>query len=156
MARLGGDGHAAEDVLQQALVIALGHGSPPTEADEQRAWLRGVVHNAIRRHVRSSHRGRDAVQRAAFERRGAQMILENPGTACDGGSRDRIVRAVYWAVTALDHEDQDLFYAFYRCGLSHASIADRLGTTVKGIEARLYRLRARLRTALEQCGEEAL
>ena len=52
----------------------------------------------------------------------------------------------------LGRADQDLFYAFYRSGRSHACIATELGTTTKSVESRLYRLRTRLRAALERRG----
>lgn len=152
-ARLGNKAHMAEDVVQQALLIALAHASPPPEVQRQRGWVRGIVHNVIRREMRSLRRGREALQRTTFE---------NPGPHPDGvassaheadESRARTVRALYLAVTELDQADQDLFYSFYRSGQSHASIAADLGTTTKGVETRLYRMRSRLRTALERCRE---
>ncbi len=43
MARLGHKAHMAEDVVQQALLIAIAHASPPPEVQRQRAWLLGIV-----------------------------------------------------------------------------------------------------------------
>jgi DNA-directed RNA polymerase specialized sigma24 family protein len=55
-----------------------------------------------------------------------------------------------------DQNDQDLFYAFYREGRSHAALAAELGTTPKGVEARLYRMRSKLRSAVQETGEPRL
>lgn len=147
MVRLGFRAHLAEDVVQQALVIAMGHRRPPPDAMRQRAWLRGIVHNVIRRELRSRRRGRQALERAAAE------ASETRPAADEGGDRARLVQALALAVTELDRADQDLFYAFYRAGRSQAAIAADLGTTPKGVETRLYRLRARLRAAMSRSGE---
>ncbi len=153
MARLRHNAHMAEDAVQQALLIAMAHPSPPSEVQAQHAWLRGIVHNVIRRQVRSLRRGRQAIHRAPFERHdGGRSDADAAAPHAEDG-RNRMVQALYLAVTDLNQAEQDLFYAFYRAGRSHACIAAELGTTSKGVEARLYRLRSRLRTALERCGE---
>ncbi len=173
-ARLRHDTHLAEDVVQQGLLIAMTHASPPAEVGRQCAWLRGIVQNVIRRETRSQRRGRAAMERVALEPpRGA---LDDAGGHGGGGydarghdagghaggayaggahadDREAVVRSVYLAVTELDSADQDLFYAFYRSGRSQESIAAELGTTVKAVEGRLYRLRSRLRAALTRRGE---
>jgi RNA polymerase sigma factor (sigma-70 family) len=152
-ARLGHNNtHMAEDVVQQAVLIAMAHASPPSEADSQRAWLRGIVHNVIRSQRRSLRRGREAINRAAHA--GLADYSGSSGPAHSSApSRQSAVQALYLAVTDLNQAEQDLFYAFYRAGRSHACIAAELGTTCKGVEARLYRLRSRLRSALERSGE---
>ncbi len=153
VARLGGGSRMAEDVVQQALVIALAHASPPGEAGRQRAWLRGIVRNVIRRDARSARRGREAVLRLVSGGSEADGVNLAGGQAIHDERRAGTVRALLLAVTALNRADQDLFYAVYREGRSHASVAAELGTTVKGVEARLYRMRSRLRAALAS-GEE--
>ncbi|MCA9289897.1 MAG: sigma-70 family RNA polymerase sigma factor [Phycisphaerales bacterium] len=150
LARLGHRTHLAEDVVQQALLIAIAHAAPPADADRQRAWLRGVVQNVIRRELRSLRRGRDAIHRAPFARDAPPRDASVGAPAIDEG-RARRVQALYLAVTELDQADQDLFYAFYRAGRSQACIAVELGTTPKGVETRLYRLRSRLRAAMAHC-----
>lgn len=145
VSRLGPRAHLAQDVVQQALWIALEHASPPQPRDTQCAWLRGVVKNVIRRELRSQHRRHAALERAAAR----TQRTPDPSTADDcatDDTRDRLIKQLFRAVAELNTADQDLFYAFYRAGRSHASIAAELGTTVKAVEARLYRLRARLRT----------
>ncbi len=147
----GGQGGAAEDVVQQAVLIALSHASPPPEAERQRAWLRGIVRNVIRHRARSGRRGREAALRLS---RGMDEAAGASPSAQDGERAGR-VRALFLAVTELSSADQELFYAVYRAGRSHASVAEELGTTVKGVEARLYRMRGRLRRALESVDEGA-
>jgi len=146
VARLGFRSNMAEDVVQQALVVAIAHRSPPVRADEQRAWLRGIVHNVIRSESRRARR-RDHAHRQAGEEAashgGSTSGGEVPGVS---SRRPREVEALYLAVTELDEADQDLFLAYYRAGRSQLSIAQEYGTSEKGIEARLYRLRAKLRS----------
>lgn len=135
----------ASDVVQHALTIALAHVSPPDSPHTQRAWLRGIVRNVIRRQFRSLRRTRAAMEGVASTRDRA-VLPDPPHEQTDARDRRRgIVHALFLAVADLDTADQDLFYAFYRSDRSHASIAAELGTTVKAVEARLYRLRARLR-----------
>jgi RNA polymerase sigma-70 factor (ECF subfamily) len=153
MARLNRNTELAEDVVQQSLLIAMAHASPPSEVQAQRAWLRGIAQNVIRSQLRSMRRGHAAVQKAAFEQIGTQTRSAEFSVKQVDEHRAQLVRALYLAVTELSQAEQDLFYAFYRTGRSHARIAAELGTTAKGVETRLYRLRSRLRSALVHSGE---
>ena len=146
VARLGGKSQMAGDVVQQALTTALGHAAPPGAADAQRAWLRGIVRNVIRRELRSGFRGRAALKRAAAREPAHPVADPVEPRSFASAERERLIHALFLAVTALDTTDQDLFYAFYRSGRSHADLAEDLGISVKAVEARLYRLRARLRS----------
>lgn len=142
-------GPLAEDATQQALLIAMAHRSPPCDPPCQRAWVRGILLNVIRRLHRSARRQSSLVVRSAHE-----SHASGPRAAdADDSERGRLVQALHLAVTELDQADQDLFHSFYRAGRSHASIAEELATTPKGVEARLYRLRSRLRAALHSSGE---
>lgn len=151
LCRLGGDRHAAEDAVQQTARIALDHASPPTIPDEQRAWLRGIAQNVVRRHWRSHARHDAALDAAAACRptRGAAAILESgslPARGCP--ERADLIDRVFRAVSSLHADEQRLFYDFYRAGRSHQTIARELGASTKAVEARLYRMRSRLRAAL--------
>jgi RNA polymerase sigma-70 factor (ECF subfamily) len=71
-------------------------------------------------------------------------------------ARDESVQQLLLAVTSLPADQQRLVFAFYFEERSYAAIADELGVTVKGVETRLYRARARLREVLagvERSGE---
>ncbi len=157
IARLGRKTHLAEDVVQQALVIAMTHDAPPIESPRQRAWLRGIVHNVIRREMRTKRRGREAIERMVHAVPPSESAKDD-GASADHTEDARMKRtqALFLAITSLSRADQDLFYAFYRAGQSQASIADELGTTTKGVEARLYRMRSRLRSVLSPTMEELL
>ncbi len=146
-ARVGGDSHMALDAVQQAIRIALDHAAPPERPSIQRAWLRGIVRNLVRREVRQRSRGRRAIQGLASVRPHQVPPGHNND---DAGERLTLVRTLFLALTELDQSDQELFYAFYRAGRSHAAIAVDLGTSAKSVESRLYRMRARLRAALSQ------
>ena len=153
--RVAWDTNSCEDVLQQTVVAALRSERAPGEEGEQRAWVRGVASNLAKRHWRDRSRGRRAVERCA-ERRGPE-IVERRGSDCphrvlqDDELRDTLIEAI----GSLSAEDQRLLYAFYRHGKSGAELADEYGTSVKGIEMRLYRARARLRAELTDRAPEA-
>ena len=98
MARLNHNTQLAEDVVQQALLIAMAHASPPSEVQAQRAWLRGIAHNVIRSQMRSMRRGRAAVQKAAFEQRGAQSRFAESSVKRVDEHRAQVVRSLYLAV----------------------------------------------------------
>lgn len=150
ISQVDGDWHRARDVVQQAVRVALAHARAPSDASSQRAWLRGIVRNVARRERRSRWRLHGALRRLSTERERPALLVESPDA--DRAAR---VRAVFGAVAQLDTAEQSLFYAFYRAGRSHASIAEELGTTHKSVEARLYRLRHRLRTLIAADEEKA-
>ena len=64
-------------------------------------------------------------------------------------ARKEVSELLLLAVTALPAADQELVFAFYFEERSRSAIANATGTTVKGIEARLYRVRNRLRDLLK-------
>ena len=53
-----------------------------------------------------------------------------------------------YIIAELSANDQWLLYEFYKRGLTRSEIAASLQSSVKGVEARLYRMRSRLRVAL--------
>ena len=57
-------------------------------------------------------------------------------------------------ITELSSDQQELIFAHYFDGQSHAEVARRMGTTDKAIESKLYRARERLRELMHQSKEE--
>lgn len=152
--RVAWDPCSCEDVLQQTVVAALRSERTPEPEGEQRAWVRGIAANLSKRHWRDRARGRRAV-RGCAEKRGPETLrrLESdcPHTVLQ---QDELRQALLEAVGSLSADDQRLLYAFYRHGRTGAEIADEYGSSVKGIEMRLYRARARLREKLAQQDSE--
>ncbi len=146
--RVAWDANSCEDVLKQTVVAALRSERAPEDEAEQRAWVRGIAANLSRRHWRDRARGRRAVQRCA-QRRGAETLerLESdcPHTVLQ---EDELRESLLEAIGSLGADEQRVLYAFYRHGRTGAELAREFGTSVKGIEMRLYRARARLRDRL--------
>lgn len=141
LVRVGHDRHRAEDVLQATAEAALRAGESPREIEQVEAWLRGVARNMVRRSWRDTAKRNGNVGRTVLDR------LESSCPREALASRE-LSEALVRAIAQLSWEDQRLLYAFYRHGRSQAEIADELRCTPKGVEMKLYRMRARLREAL--------
>jgi len=148
LVRVGKNRHVAEDLLQQTAVVALRHERAPERGEEQASWLRGIARNLIRRHWRETGNG---AGRFIGDPEGARRLLEE--IEHDGCPAERLAAAdaadqLLCAIADLPAADQALLYEFYKRNRSLAEIGERLGITPKAVEARLYRMRARLRAAL--------
>lgn len=146
--RVAWDACSCDDVLQQTIVAALRSERAPEPEGEQRAWVRGIAANLSKRHWRDRARGRRAVQGCA-QKRGPET-LERLESDCPHAvlQDDELRDALLEAIGSLSADDQRILYAFYRHGRSGAELASEFDTSVKGIEMRLYRARARLRQRL--------
>ncbi|MEE8169522.1 MAG: sigma-70 family RNA polymerase sigma factor [Phycisphaerae bacterium] len=157
LVRVGGDRHAADDLLQQTCATAAGHARPPTQADECEAWLRGIARNLIRRHWRQRRRdnGHVPLEDAAGSRRLAEDMASRP-LPPEILSLKESLDQLLLAVTALPSADQRLIFEFYFDGRLQADIAHTMGVTRKTIETRLYRARRQLRAILQGPGRTEL
>lgn len=152
LVRVGMNRHAAEDLIQQVCCEAARKGGVPDGDDACEAWLFGIARNRVRKYWRWRRRRNmalasesDAVSRellAAMERGPL------PGELL---SRQEAATRMMLAITELPAADQQLLFAFYFDGRSSQEIAEINQTTAKGIESRLYRVRAKLRSLL--CGD---
>lgn len=144
--RVGSNQQVAEDLLQQTAFIALQHARTPQTADEQEAWLRGIARNLIRRHWRLTKRAANCADPAVA---GELLRRVSEATAPEeAATRQEAIDQLSLAVSTLTADEQRLLYDFYRNGRTRAEIAEELGVTAKSVEARLYRVRARLRALL--------
>lgn len=148
--RVGGDRHAADDLLQQTCYEAVRKRRVPKPDDVCEAWLFGIARNLVRKHWRTQKRrgvvlpledhdsGRNIVEKMQADALSAESISD-PG----------MVTQLMLAITSLPAAEQQLIFAFYFDGRSQQQIAEDQNTTAKSIEARLYRLRSRLRGKLQ-------
>lgn len=154
LVRVGFDEAIAEDVLQQTAEIAL-------RADDDmvrdivsvEGWLRGVARNRVSHYWRevAKHNGTSHLDPETSRRVLAMLESSCPPDLLE----DTETRAaLLTAIASLSADDQRLLYAFYRHGRSCTDLATDLGCSTKGVEMRLYRMRARLRDALNTCGED--
>ncbi len=149
LVRVGGDRHAADDLVQQVCYEAARKRSIPESVAECEAWMFGIARNRIRKHWRR------------LSRKGVRLECEDGAIAAeilaamqqgplpsDARSRRETAAQLMLAITALPAADQQLVFAYYFDGRSHAEIAAERELTPKSIETRLYRIRARLRSML--------
>ncbi|MHC5027136.1 MAG: RNA polymerase sigma factor [Planctomycetota bacterium] len=151
--RVAGDPAAAEEILQQTACAVLHQPNAPQAAAEHEWWIRGIARNLVRRYWRV--RKRDA--RRSVGEGGLRYLVEAPtpdGAMADVVDDEEQRARLLQAIAALPAADQWLLYEFYKHGRTRGEIAAATGTTIKGVEAKLYRMRGRLRTALTETGEE--
>lgn len=136
------DPEAADDVTQQAWVIALEHGE--TQGALHR-WLGGVV-----KRLAWKQRARDA-RRAARERNELDPLPERatPSTA-ELVEREATRRRVVDAVIALDEPYRSAVALRYFEDLDVQQIASRLGVPVETVRTRLKRGLERVRVRLDR------
>lgn len=147
-----GDAHAAEDLLQQVCFVAAGRSELPEPDEALEAFLFGIARNVLRRHWRDRARAVTRVELGSAETQAVGRSLEEEALPEDRLKSGELRTAVLSAITALPSAEQELIFAFYFDGRSQSEIANETGTSVRSIEAKLYRVRQRLRNLLS--GEE--
>jgi len=149
--RVGGDRHAADDLIQQVCYEAARKRAVPLDDAQCEAWLFGIARNRIRKHWRR------------LRRRGVQLVGEDATVAgelvaaMEKGplppevlSKRESIAQLMLAITALPAADQQILFAFYFDGRPQQAIAAERGLTAKSVETRLYRVRSRLRAILSE------
>ena len=135
-----GDASAAEDLAQETLLTAwrLQHRLvDPAGAD---AWLNAIARNVCRRWLRA--RRSTPVPTAGLETdeaRDLDSVLE----------REEVVELLDRALAMLPAATREALVGHYVEELSHAEIADRIGTSADAVSMRVSRGRSRLRYLLE-------
>lgn len=148
--RVGMDQHAAEDLIQQVCCEAARKPKClPLDDDRCEAWLFGIARNRVRKHWRWRRRKGIALasQSDALATELLSAMQRGPLPA-ELLSRTESSTRLMLAITELPAADQQLLLAFYFDGRSLSEIAQSNQTTAKGVESRLYRIRAKLRHLL--------
>ncbi len=139
--RLTRDRTAAEDLVQETLLLAWRDLRQLREPGRFHAWLSRIAVNACRMHLRGlsvrPQEGRVHVQRESLsECRGGPVWppaeLEAPLGADE-------------ALAQVDDRSRRLLMLYYGEELSHAEIAEVLGLSAAAVKSRLHRARERLR-----------
>ncbi len=149
LVRVGHDGHTADDLLQQTCTVAAGHRRVPDEDSNCEAWMFGIAKNLVRKHWRQQKRDRGLISLGDLDSSGAfvESLTSEPLSTSE--MAEESLSQLMYAITSLPAVDQRLIFDFYFDGLSQAHMADAHSTTIKSIEAKLYRIRTRLRAILE-------
>ncbi len=137
--RLVADEGHADDVVQQALLVAIER--PPRVKASFGPWLVGVVRNLARRTYR------------ADARRSRHESVSPPRAATAApdqiAARSEALRDLAVAVHRLDPACRDVIVLHYFDGLTMAEVAERLGAPVETVRTRLKRALAQLRRSLD-------
>jgi RNA polymerase sigma factor (sigma-70 family) len=140
--RLLRDDDLAEDVVQDALVVALE--TPPRRLDQLRAWLGAVARNLVRRQQRTSVRRE--------QRESAVARVQTTPAAVTVASRLETERRLVRAVWDLVEPGRSVVVLRYYDGLGPTAIAERLDVPVRTVESRLRRALGTLRKRLDSDG----
>ncbi|HEX6810585.1 MAG TPA: sigma-70 family RNA polymerase sigma factor [Planctomycetota bacterium] len=146
--RLTRDPHAADDAVQDTVVLAMQHRPPALRAVT--AWLRAILRNTVREQARAGAR------RSSREQRRVCGGSECAPSAADVASELQLHRRLVELVHEIEEPGrQALFLHFWR-GLSPRAIAELLAVPVKTVHSRIERGLQRLRAKLDaERGERA-
>jgi len=150
LARVGGDRHAADELLQQTC-YETARGKPPTDPDEAAAWMHGVARNLIKRHWRGVRKraGRISLEQASLTNSLVDDMERRP-LPPEALVREESLALLREGLAKLSDADRELIGEFYFEERSQAALSREAGVTEKCIESRLYRARGRLRDALRK------
>jgi RNA polymerase sigma factor (sigma-70 family) len=137
--RLVADEGHADDVVQQALLVAIER--PPRVETSFGPWLVGVVRNLARRTYRADSR------RQRHE--AAKPQRSTTASPDELAARSEALRDLAVAVHRLDPSCRDVIVLHYFDGLTMAEVAERLGAPVETARTRLKRALAQLRRSLD-------
>ena len=151
--RLLGDTDLARDAAQEAALRAL-LGLDRLRDDERfGAWLIGIGLNVGRSLLggrRSRARSLEALRQDAG---GAEPVATDPEPV-DTIVADDLAARVRAAIAALPAGQRRAVALFYLAGLTHAEIAEEVGTRPGAVKTRLYNARRSLRASLRDTYEE--
>lgn len=137
-----GDEHAADDVLQQTLQLAMTRLGQLREPSRFPQWLLSIACNECRKRLRADvqrqHSGGDALDQVAERRRSALSSLVR---------REDAVRLAL-AIDRLPILLREAFVLFAVEGLPYADIAATTGAAENTLQVRVHRAKALLRQQL--------
>ncbi|MBK8916121.1 MAG: sigma-70 family RNA polymerase sigma factor [Phycisphaerales bacterium] len=152
--RLAGNEHVVDDLMQQLWLRFAERGDGIRNADGE-PWLWRVARNLLREHWRRDAAGWERRLRAdpALAQRLARQFDSAP-LPIEQLEREEVKAQLLLALSQLPSDEQELLVACYFESCSHAELARRFGTSLRGMEGRLYRARGALRDALAAPAKE--
>ena len=129
----------AEDAAADTFVVAWRRiDEVPKDEREQLLWLYAVTRRTLANQRRGNGRAERLPQRL--------ISLTDDAPSADVGIEDAVdVQLGLWALQQLSEDDQELVRLALWEELSHADIAQVIGTSVPNVAVRLHRARERLR-----------
>jgi RNA polymerase sigma-70 factor (ECF subfamily) len=155
-AQLTGDAGAAEDLAQEALLVALREERRLRDPEVRRAWLAGIARNLCLHWIRS--RRREAI-RSVGERGPADRQDALAAEGDDDGvvdcfdlelevERDELASLLERALSLLPAHGRAVLIEHYLLERPQAEIARRLGVSTAAVTMRLHRAKLALRDVL--------
>ena len=141
-------GDAGEDLAAETFRVAFdGRASYDLGRADARPWLLGVATNLIRTHLRTSERGRRAVQRLDVG------LGEDHAEAAVGRAEAALLGpALAKALDGIPAADRDALLLMAWNDLSYAEVSEALGVPLGTVRSRISRARLRLRAHLNRLG----
>lgn len=140
-----GDLHLADDITQEALLIALRKREHYFPDADFGAWLIAIARNVWFRE-RERRQISDRANRYLHDH--ASELFEQPTYEPIACERER--SALRSCLGKLGEHDRSLILAHFSDGLKYQQIADRLSRTLSWVKVRMFRLRAALQTCVNQ------
>lgn len=139
LARLTGDGHLADDLMQETFYRFLRAGATHESESHRRNSLFHIATNLARDSMRSSQR-RPTVAMPDDEHETASLQTAGSDVASRAQGRTDLARAM----AHLRPEQREMLWLAYAQGSSHAEIAETLGLKTASVKLLLFRARRKL------------
>ncbi len=147
-ARLG-DGHAAEDILQELALVVLRQTDPPSSPEMVAPWLYRVALRKVINYRRTLGR-----QKKLLDGYSEQVVAASCQTTASLDDHwlllTEVEQRVKRAMRELPESDREILLLKYTEEWSYRDLANHLGVTLKTIEYRLLRARKALRRQLKK------
>lgn len=142
--RLTGSASLAEDVVQEAFIVACRRREILREGSDLRAWLYRVVRNVVRQHRRTKARRLAFLDRFGAEPRWPEAGGHDPEQIIADREHGRLIRA---AITDLPLKQREVFVLYELEELSGREIAELLSVGENTVWSRLRLARKRFESA---------
>jgi RNA polymerase sigma-70 factor (ECF subfamily) len=142
------DRDAAEDVLQEVAVAAIGQRTRPTDPSKIAPWLYRVALRKVINHHRATGRRRRLYEGAIRAGLGSEEAREpEPGSwLMKAEDSQSVVRGL----ERVDPQDRQLLLLKYTEGWGYQELSEHLGISIKTVEYRLLKARRALRAAVHE------
>lgn len=141
------DREAAEDVLQEVAVAAIGQRSRPTDPSKVAPWLYRVALRQVVNHHRATGRRRRLHDGVAQTGGGSHAAREpEPG---EWLMQQEVCQSLSEGLRRVDPLDRQLLLLKYTEGWGYQQLSQYLGISMKTVEYRLLKARKALRAAVQ-------
>ncbi len=144
------DPDAADDIAQDAFVIAIEQADKFDPSRDFLLWMKGIVRNLARREWR--RRAADRVQLVDFQEH-VEMLASMPDEG-DESFHHRRLEALRSCLERLPEKSRKLLRLVYELGMKYSEIAAEIAASVDAVKKAMSRLRAKLRLCVENALSE--